>query len=76
MLTKKFIAMQIYLIKKLIAFNFIIEYCRKRLNLANVSSKRFDIIKLDDNENNNDNFLFILRYKLRNSKCQSKQKQI
>ena len=42
----------------------------------NASLKRSDIIKFDNNENNNDNFLFILRNKLCNSKCQSKQTQI
>ena len=39
-------------------------------------SKRFDIIKFDDNKSNNDDFLFILRYKFCNSKYQSKQTQI
>ena len=57
-------------------FDFIIEYCRKKLNFANTSLKRSDIMKFDDNENNNDDFLFILQNKLRNSKCQSKQAQI
>ena len=33
-------------------------------------------MKFDDSENNNDDFLFILRYKFCNLKCQSKQKQI
>ena len=33
-------------------------------------------MKLNDNENNNDDFLFILRHKFCNSKYQSKQKQI
>ena len=76
MSTKKFNAKQIRWTKKLIAFNFIIEYRRRKLNFVNASSKRSDIIKFDGNENNNDNFLFILRNKFRNSKCQSKQAQI
>ena len=46
------------------------------MNFANASLKKSDIIKFDDNENNNDDFLFILRYKFCNSKYQSKQKQI
>ena len=33
-------------------------------------------MKSDDNENNNDDFLFILRNKFCNLKCQSKQAQI
>ena len=41
-----------------------------------MSLQRFDIIKFNDNKNNNDDFLFILRNKFRNSKCQSKQTQI
>ena len=46
------------------------------MNFANALSRRFDIMKFDDNENNNDDFLFILRNKFRNSKYQSKQAQI
>ena len=42
----------------------------------NASSKRFDNIKFDDNENNNNNFLFILRNKFYNLKYQLKQAQI
>ena len=76
MSTKKFNAKQIRWTKKLIAFDFIIEYRKKKLNLANASLKKFDIMKFDDNENNNDDFLFILRNKFCNSKCQSKQTQI
>ena len=41
-----------------------------------MSSKRLDIMKFNDNENNNDDFLFILRNKFYNSKCQLKQTQI
>ena len=62
--------------KKLIAFDFIIEYCKRKLNFANASSRRPDIIKFDDNKNNNNDFLFILRNKFYNSKYQSKQTQI
>ena len=76
MSTKKFNAKQVRWTKKLIAFNFIIKYRRKKLNFANAPSRRSDIIKFDDNENNNDDFLFILRNKFCNSKCQSKQAQI
>ena len=57
-------------------FDFIIKYHKRKLNLANALLKRFDIIKFDDSKNNNDDFLFILRNKFRNSKCQSKQTQI
>ena len=73
MLTKKFNAKQIRWTKKLTAFNFIIEYCKKKLNFANASLRRSDIIKFNNNKNNNDDFLFILQNKFRNSKCQSKQ---
>ena len=76
MSTKKFNAKQIRWTEKLIVFNFIIEYRKKKLNLANASSRKSDIMKLDDNKNNNDDFLFILRNKFRNSECQSKQMQI
>ena len=76
MSTKKLNAKQVRWTKKLIAFDFIIEYRKKKLNFVNVSSKRSDIIKFDDNENNNDDFLFILRNKFCNSKCQLKQAQI
>ena len=76
MSTKKFNAKQIRWTEKLIAFDFIIKYRRKKLNFANASSKKFDIMKFDDNENNNHDFLFILRNKLCNLKCQSKQTQI
>ena len=62
--------------KKLIAFDFIIKYRKRKLNFANALLKKSDIIKFDDSENNNDDFLFILRNKFRNSKCQSKQTQI
>ena len=76
MLMKKFNAKQIRWTKKLIAFDFIIEYYKKKLNFANASLKRSDIMKLNDSENNNDDFLFILWNKFCNLKCQSKQTQI
>ena len=76
MSTKKFNAKQIRWTKKLIAFDFIIEYRKRKLNFANASLRKSDIIKFDDNKNNNDDFLFILRNKFCNSKCQSKQTQI
>ena len=46
------------------------------MNFANASLKKFDIMKFNDSENNNDDFLFILQNKLCNSKYQSKQTQI
>ena len=64
--TKKFNAKQIYWIKKLITFDFIIEYRKRKFNSANAPLKRSNIVKSNDNENNNDNFFFILRNKLRN----------
>ena len=62
--------------KKLTAFDFIIKYRRKKLNFANASLRKSDIIKFDNNKNNNDDFLFILRNKFYNSKCQLKRTQI
>ena len=76
MLIKKFNAKQIRWTKKLIAFDFIIEYRKKKLNFANAPSKKFDIMKFNDNKSNNNDFLFILQNKFYNSKCQSKQAQI
>ncbi len=57
--------------KKLAAFDFYIEYCKDKLNSANVSSRRLDIMKLNDSKKNNDYFLFTLQNKLCNQKCQS-----
>ena len=54
--TKKFNAKQIRWIEKLIAFDFTIEYRKNIFNFANASSKKFDMIKFDDNENNNNDF--------------------
>ncbi len=58
-------------IEKLAAFDFYIKYCRDKLNSANASSRRLNIMKLNDSEKNNDYFLFILQNKLCNQKCQS-----
>ena len=69
---KEFNAKRIHSIKKLITSDFIIKYCKKKLNFANALLGKSDIIKLNDSENNNDNFLFILQYKFCNSKYQSK----
>ncbi len=57
--------------KKLTAFDFHIKYRRDKLNSANASSRRLDIMKLNDSKQNNDYFLFTLQNKLRNQKCQS-----
>ena len=67
---KKFNSKQVRWVEKLIAFDFTIKYRKNKLNFANASSKRFDIMKSNDNENNNDKFLFILRNKLRNQNYQ------
>jgi len=71
MMTKKLNAQQIRWAEKLAAFDFHIEYCRGKLNSANVSSRRLDIMKSNDSEKNNDYFLSTLQNKLRNQKCQS-----
>ncbi len=70
-MTKKLNVRQMRWTEKLAAFDFHIEYCRGKLNSANVLSRRLDIMKLNDSEKNNDYFLFTLRNKLRNQKCQS-----
>ena len=58
--------------EKLTAFDFHIEYCKVKLNFTNASLKRLDIMKLNDNEKNNDYFLSTLWNKLHNQKWQSK----
>lgn len=58
--------------EKSIAFNFNIEYRKRKLNLANTLSRRFNIIKLNRNKDNNNNILLILRHKFRSSYYQSK----
>ncbi len=72
MMMKKFNVQQMHWAEKLAAFDFHIKYCRDKLNSANASSKRLDIMKLNDNEKNNNYFLSILWNKLCNQKCQSK----
>ncbi len=57
--------------EKLTAFDFHIKYRRDKLNSANASSRRLNIIKLNDSKKNNDYFLSTLRNKLCNQKCQS-----
>ncbi len=52
-------------------FNFHINYHRDKLNFVNASLKRFNIMKLNNSEKNNDYFLSILQNKLCNQKCQS-----
>ena len=66
MTTKKFNARQMRWAEKLTAFNFNIKYRRDKLNFADASLKRSDIIKSNDSEENNDKFLSTLRNKLRN----------
>ena len=57
-------------LKNKLRLNFIIKYRKKNFNSTNAPLKRSDIIKPNNNENNNDNFLFILLNKLRNQKYQ------
>jgi len=71
MMMKKLNAQQMHWTEKLAAFDFHIKYRKDKLNFANVSSRKLDIMKLNDSEKNNDYFLFTLRNKLRNQKCQS-----
>jgi len=71
MMMKKLNAWQMRWAEKLTAFDFHIEYHRGKLNSANVSSRRLDIMKLNDSKKNNDYFLSTLQNKLRNQKCQS-----
>ena len=52
-------------------FNFHINYHRDKLNFVNASLRRFNIMKLNDSEKNNDYFLSILQNQLCNQKCQS-----
>ncbi len=68
---KKLNAWQMRWAEKLAAFDFHIKYRRDKLNFANASSRRLDIMKLNDSKKNNDYFLFTLRNKLHNQKCQS-----
>ncbi len=71
MIMKKFNVQQMHWAEKLAAFNFHIKYRRDKLNSANVLSRRFNIMKLNNSKKNNDYFLSTLRNKLCNQKCQS-----
>ncbi len=71
MMTKKLNAWQMRWAEKLAAFDFHIKYRRDKLNFANASSRRFNIMKSNDSKKNNDYFLFTLQNKLHNQKCQS-----
>ncbi len=71
MMMKKFNAWQMHWAEKLTAFDFYIEYYRDKLNSANASSRRLNIMKSNDSKKNNDYFLFTLQNKLCNQKCQS-----
>ncbi len=71
MMMKKLNVQQMCWAEKLAAFDFHIEYHKDKLNSANVSSRRFNIMKSNDSEKNNDYFLSTLQNKLRNQKCQS-----
>ena len=70
MTIKELNAKQIRWTEKLIAFDFTIKYRKNKLNFANASSKKSDIMKSNDSDKNNDKFLFILRNKLRNQNYQ------
>ncbi len=70
MMMKKLNAWQMCWAEKLAAFDFHIKYCKDKLNSANASSRRLNIMKLNDSKKNNDYFLFTLQNKLCNQKCQ------
>ena len=70
MTTKKLNARQMRWVEKLITFDFNIEYRKIKLNFVDTSFRRFDIMKSNDSEKNNDDFLSILRNKFRNQKYQ------
>ena len=57
MTTKKLNARQMRWAEKLAAFDFNIEYRKKKLNSVDASFRRFDIMKSNDSEKNNDDFL-------------------
>ncbi len=69
MMMKKLNAWQMHWAEKLTAFDFYIKYHKDKLNFANASSRRFDIMKSNDSKKNNDYFLFTLQNKLDNQKC-------
>ena len=70
MMIKKLNVQQMCWTEKLAAFDFHIEYHRDKLNFANASSRRLNIMKLNDSKKNNNYFLFTLWNKLCNQKCQ------
>ena len=72
MTTKKFNARQMRWVEKLVAFDFNIKYRKRKLNFVDASFKKSDIMKSNDNEKNNDDFLSILRNKFRNQEYQFK----
>ncbi len=51
--------------------DFHIKYHKNKLNFTNASSRRLNIMKLNDSKKNKDYFLFTLQNKLHNQKCQS-----
>ena len=59
---------QIRQAEKLATFNFIIKYYKNKLNSTNTPLRRSNIIKSNSSEDNNNDFLSILRNKLRNQK--------
>ncbi len=69
MMTKKFNAWQMRWAEKLTAFDFHIKYRRDKLNSANASSRKLNIMKSNDSKKNNDYFLSTLQNKLCNQKC-------
>ena len=71
MIIKEFNDKQMRWIEKLIAFDFHIKYRKNKLNPANESSKKFDIIKSELNEKNVF-ILFILQNKFRFAEYQVK----
>ena len=71
MMMKKLNVWQMRWAEKLAAFDFHTKYHRDKLNSANALLRRLNIMKLNDNEKNNDYFLSILRNKFHNQKYQS-----
>ncbi len=71
MMMKKLNVQQMHWAEKLTAFDFHIKYHRNKLNSANASSRKLNIMKSNDSEKNNNYFLFTLWNKLCNQKCQS-----
>lgn len=65
-ITKELNTKQIRWAEKLAAFNFIIKYRKRTLNPTDTPSRRPNIVKPDNNEDNNNSFLPTLQNKLRN----------